>query len=595
MIEGIAVFAILVIALIAFATERVRIDLVALGIMVVLMLLGIVSPTEGIAGFANPATVTIAAMFVLSAGLQRTEVPALVGNYIIRVANKNERRIILLLMLSTGILSAFILNTAVVAVFIPIVLRISKEMDIPPSRLLMPMSFGAIMGGTITLIGTSTNLLVSNMATQAGLPPFGFFDFAPLGIITLLVGIVYMLTLGFHLLPSRPMEADLLGKYEVREYLSEIVVRPDSPLVGKNLGSLDLSERYDITILDILRDGRTIQLPGSSRRIWAHDVILVRGTLDQLLALQKNEKLEILPISKMKEKELLSQDDEIGLAEAVVAPASSILGFTIKELNFRRRYGVEAIGMLRRGMSLMGKFTHESIMPGDMFLVVGEKSNLTKLRNNPDFLLLLDVSLPRPSSPQAFWAIGIMTAVVIAAILGAPIVVSALAGALAMVVFGILSLDDAYAALDKRVLVLLAGILSLEAAMINSGLAQWAGDHLIAILGESSPWMLVGVFYLMSMLLTAAMSNQATAVVLAPLAISTAQALHASPIPLLMAIAFAASASFMTPVGYQTNTMIYNTGRYKFTDFTKVGLPLNLILLIISTILIPIFWPLFGK
>ena len=594
MIQGLFVLGILIIALVAFATERVRIDLVALGVMVALMVLGIITPMEGLSGFSNPATVTIAAMFVLSAGLQRTEVPALVGNYIIKLADRSERRIILLLMLTTAILSAFILNTAVVAVFIPIVLRISREMDIAPSRLLMPTSFGAILGGTLTLIGTSTNLLVSSIAVQSGLPPFGFFDFAPLGLATLLAGVAYMLLIGRRLLPKRPVESDLLGKYEVREYLSEIVVRPDSPLVGKNLGSLDLTERYDIAVLDILRDGRTIQLPGSSRRIWANDVILVRGSLEQLLALQKTEKLEIMPISKMKER-TLAMDDEIGLAEVVVAPSSSILGLSIKELNFRQRYGVEAIGMLRRGMSLIGKFTHESIMSGDMLLVVGEKRNLARLKNNSDFLLLVDVDMPVPAvrTSKAACAIGIMTAVVVAAIFGAPIVVSALTGALLMVAVGVLTLDEAYASLDKRVLVLLAGILSLEAAMVNSGLAQWLGDAMLNVFGNAESWVLVGLFYLMSMLLTAAMSNQATAVVLAPMAISTAQTLGASPAPFLMAITFAASASFMTPVGYQTNTMIYNTGRYKFTDFTRVGAPLNILLLILSTLLIPIIWPLY--
>ncbi len=594
MTEGLLVLGILVIALVAFATERVRIDLVALLVMVALMVLGIVTPVEGLSGFANPATVTIAAMFVLSAGLQRTEVPAIVGTHIIRLGGDSERRIIPLLMLTTAALSAVILNTAVVAVFIPIVLRISKKMDIPPSRLLMPTSFGAILGGTLTLIGTSTNLLVSSIAAQNGLPSFRFFDFAPLGIVTLVVGVLYMILVGRRFLPRRPVESDLLGKYDVREYLSEIVVQPDSPLVGKKLGELDLAERYDITILDILRDGRTILLPGESRHIRANDVVLVRASLDQLLALQETEKLEIMPLSKMKEQ-YLAGGDEIGMAEVVVAPASSILGFTIKELNFRQRYGVEVIGMLRRGMTLSGKFTYESIMPGDMMLVVGEKRNLTKLRKNPDFLLLLDVERPVPvlRNSKAMWAIGIMTAVVVAAILGAPIVVSALAGALLMILAGILTLDEAYASLDKRVLVLLAGILSLEAAMLNSGLAQWMGDVMLNVLGDASPWLLVGAFYLMSMLLTAAMSNQATAVVLAPLAISTAQTLGASAVPFLMAITFAASASFMTPVGYQTNTMIYNTGRYKFTDFTRVGLPLNILLLLVSTLLIPIFWPLY--
>jgi len=595
MIEGMLVLGILIIALALFATERVRVDLVALGIMVTLMVLGIISPMEGIAGFSNPATVTIAAMFVLSAGLQRTDVPGMVGNYIIHFSDKSETRIILLLMVTTAILSAFILNTAVVAVFIPIVLRISKEMAIPPSRLLIPTSFGAIMGGALTLIGTSTNLLISSIAVQSGLPAFGFFDFAPLGLITLLAGILYMIFIGHRLLPRRSMDSDLLGKYEVRKYLSEVVVSPNSTLVGKNLGKMALAERYDITVLDILRDGRTILLPGRSRHIRANDVVLMRGSLEQLLAVEKTEGLEIKPISKMKEK-ILSQGDEIGMAEVVIAPAATILGFTIRELDFRETYGVEVIGILRRGMTLTGKFTHESIMPGDMLLVIGEKRSLAKLNNDADFLLLVDVPMPATHHAhkwRAFLAVGIMTAVVVTAILGEPIVVSALAGALLMVATGILSLDDAYASLDKRVLVLLAGVLSLEAAMVNSGLAQSLGDALLNVLGTAEPWLLIGTFYLISMLLTAAMSNQATAVALAPLAISTAYTLHANPIPLLMAITFAASASFMTPVGYQTNTMIYNTGRYRFMDFTRVGLPLNILLLILSTFFIPIIWPLY--
>ena len=596
MTEGVIVLAILIAALVAFATERVRVDLVALGIMVTLMVLGIVSPAEGLSGFANPATITIASMFVLSAGLQRTNLPALVGAHIVQIAQKSERRLILLLMLTTALLSAFILNTAVVAVFIPIAMRIAREMKLSPSRLLMPISFGAILGGTLTLIGTSTNLLVSSIAAQSGLEPFSFFAFAPFGLITLAAGLLYMATIGRKLLPDRPIESDLLDKYHVREYLSQIAVKPNSPLIGKKLGDLDLGKRFDITILDILRDGRTILLPGASRHIRANDIILVRAPLDKLLELQKIEGLEIVMPEELS-PQVLEKRNDLGMAEVVVAPQASIIGFTIKELNFRRRFGVVAIGMLRRGMSLTGKFTHEPIMPGDMLLVAGEKKALVNLSNNPDFLLLLDVetplSQPRLSNTQAYWALGIMAAVVITAILGIPIVVSALAGALAMVVAGVLSLDEAYASLDKRVLVLLAGVLSLEAAMINSGLDQWLSATFLRVLDGAPPWLLVGAFYFISTLLTAAMSNQATAVVLAPIAISTAHAMNANPTPFLMAITFAASASFMTPVGYQTNTMIYNTGKYRFFDFTRVGLPLNLILLILGAIFIPIIWPLY--
>ncbi len=597
MIEGLTVLVILVIALVAFATERVRVDLVALGVMVTLMVLGIVTPQEGLAGFSNPATVTIATMFILSAGLQRTNLPALAGERLIHLANKSERRLIFWLMLSTALLSAFILNTAVVAVFIPIALRIAREMKLAPSRLLIPISFGAILGGTLTLIGTSTNLLISSIAAQSGLEPFSFFMFAPFGAISLAAGVLYMVILGRKLLPDRPIETDLLDKYHVREYLSQIRVRPDSPLIGKKLGELDLGKRFDITILDILRDGRTILLPGASRHIRANDVILVRAPLDKLLELQKIEGLEIV-LPEDLPPHLLEKREDLGMAEVVVAPQASIIGFTIKELNFRQRFGVVAIGMLRRGMSLTGKFTHEPIMPGDMLLVVGEKKDLIRLSNNPDFLLLVNVEPPfasilSPQPTQAVRAMAIMIGVMVAAVLGAPIVVSALAGALLMVITRVLTLDEAYAALDKRVLVLLAGILSLEAAMENSGLASWLSQALLQWLDPAPPWVIVGVFYLLSMLLTSAMSNQATAVVLAPLAISAAHMMHANPIPLLMAVTFAASSSFITPVGYQTNTMIYNTGNYRFLDFTRVGLPLNLLLLVLATIFIPIIWPLY--
>lgn len=588
--DALIVLAILVAALVAFVSDRMRIDLVALLVMVTLMVLGIVTPQEGLAGFANPATVTIATMFVLSAGLQRTHLPAVVGNYLVQLARGSETWLIFWLMVATALFSAFILNTAIVAVFIPIALRIAREMEISPSRLLMPISFGAMLGGTLTLIGTSTNLLISSIAVEAGLSPFSFFAFLPFGLMTLVVGVLYMLTLGRRLLPHRPVEEDLLDKYHVREYLSQIEVKPGSTIIGKRLRDLNLSEQYDVTVLDILRDGRSISLPGASQTIQAHDVILVRAPLDKLLALQRVEGLQLVASDQLLASRL-TQEGELGMAEVVVAPQASIQGFSIKELNFRQRFGVLAIGMLRKGMSLTGKFTHEPIMAGDMLLVVGDRPNLVRLSQSPDFLLLVDVPMPETRHTRAVWAFLIMAGVVVATLLGMPIVVSALAGAVLMVLTGVLTLDEAYHALDKRVLVLLAGILSLEAAMVNSGLAQWLGDGLLQVLGQAEPWMLVGAFYLMAMLLTAVMSNQATAVILAPIAISTAQELGASPVPLLMAITFAASASFLTPVGYQTNTMIYNTGNYRFTDFTRVGLPLNVLLLILATICIPWIWP----
>ncbi|NUQ38860.1 MAG: SLC13 family permease [Caldilineales bacterium] len=589
--DGLLVLALLLTAVILFASERWRVDFIALGVMIALMVSGIITPAEGVAGFVNPATITIAAMLVLSAGLQHTGALNELAERIVQTAGHSETRLLITLMLTVALISAFVLNTAVVAVFIPLVLKIGDDLHISPSRLLMPLSFASMLGGTLTLIGTSTNLLVAGIAQKAGVYTFRMLDFTPLGIIVLLAGLAYILLIGRRLIPARQGEGNLLDKYGVREYLSEVVVLPESPLVGKRLVESDLGARFDITVLDILREGRTIHLPGSSRHFRPGDVILVRAPLQQLLAVQESEGLAISPLRKLA-PELLEKRESVALAEVVVAPHSSLVGHSFKEVNFRQRFGAVAVGIQRRGQPVFGKLGHESLMAGDMLLLLGRPEAMVALRQSPDFLLLLDVPLPARRR-QASWAVGVMAAVVLATFFDLlPVMVSALAGAFALVLFGVIDLDEAYAALDKRVLVMLGGILSLEAAMEHSGLAQWLANHVVDLLGPSHPWLLVAAFYFMAMMLTEAMSNQATAVVLAPLAISTAQALGASPVPFLMAVTFAASASFMTPVGYQTNTMVYGVGGYRFLDFTRVGAPLNLLLWILSSLFIPIIWPL---
>ncbi len=337
-IEGLIVLIILVVSVILFATERFRVDFIALGIMITLIVLGIVTPQEGVAGFVNSATVTIAAMFILSAGLQRAGALNSLGDLVKNYVGTREIQAMLVFMVTAAVLSAFMLNTAVVAVFIPMAIMVAKDAGIAPSRILMPLSFGAMLGGTMTLIGTSTNLLVNGIAIQSGLPAFGMFEFAPLGIIVLVVGVVYMMTLGRRLLPQRFLEDDLLDRFGIREYLSEVVILPNSNLIGKQLSELDLGARFDITILDILRDGRTIQLPGATRHIRPDDVILVRASLDELLTIRESEGLELLPARKHGE-DLLGSANDVGMAEAVVAPGSPLIGYSLKEVGFRQRYG----------------------------------------------------------------------------------------------------------------------------------------------------------------------------------------------------------------------------------------------------------------
>ncbi len=590
--QGIFVLSLLGVTLIIFITERFRLDYVALGLMMVLMVSGIVEPEQAVAGFVNPATITIAAMFVLSAGIQYTGVLNDVGDWVVKVAGASELLLMALLMICVAVLSTFILNTAVVAVFIPLVFRIARDLDLAPSRLLIPVSFAAMLGGTTTLIGTSTNLLVSSLAQSAGLPPFRMLDFAPLGVLILLAGLLYMLLIGRHLLPNRTIEADLVDRYGLREYLSEIRVLPESNLVGKTLANAELLQRYDVAVLDILRDGRAIRMPSASRTIRANDVLLVRASVEQLLSIQADAGLVISPAHEHW-PDFWEQKDQLGLAEVVISGKSTLIGYSLQELNFRQRYGVAAIGIRRGGMQLFSNLGHETLMAGDMLLLIGEREAMNQLPQNPDFLLLQNIELPtrKHASP---WVAGIVLGMVLAILMGwLPVMVAALLGAFLMVALGVLTLDEAYAAMDKRVLVMLGGILALESAMQNSGLAEWLAHVVLQNLGEASPQVMIAAFYLLAMGLTEAMSNQATAVVLTPLAVSTAQSLGANPTPFLMAITFAASASFMTPVGYQTNTMVYSSGNYRFFDFTRVGAPLNFILWVISSLAIPIIWPLF--
>ncbi len=591
-LQGIIILVLLVVTVVLFATERFRLDYVALSVMMVLMLFGLVTPNQAVAGFANPATVTIAAMFVISAGIQYTGVLDMVGDWVVKLAGTNQQLLMLMLMLSVAVLSSFLLNTAVVAVFIPLVFRIARDMDMAPSRLLIPVSFAAMLGGTTTLIGTSTNLLVSTLAENAGLPPFGMLDFAPLGIIILIAGILYLLLIGRHLLPDREIAPELVDRYGLRKYLSEVLVLPDSVLVGQTLANAELLKRYDVSVLDILRNGRAIRMPSASRTIRAHDILLVKASVEQLMSIQADAGLVISP-SHEHWPDFWHEQDRLALAEVVISGKSSLIGYSLQEINFRQRYGMAAIGLRRGGMQLFSKLGYETLMAGDMLLLIGEKEALQKLPQSPDYLLLHNLEVPRrkPSWP---WVVGIVVAMVVTILLGwLSVMVSALLAAFLMVSAGVLTLDEAYAALDKRVLVMLGGILSLEAAVQNSGLGVWLAQQILAGLGDMQPWVLIAAFYLLAMGLTEAMSNQATSVVLAPLAISTAHTLGANPTPFLMAITFAASASFMTPVGYQTNTMVYSSGNYRFFDFTRVGAPLNLLLWVISTVMIPILWPLY--
>ena len=594
------VLVLLVAAVALFATEKLPVELVSLLILGILLLIAVAGPAmgmvqadkwitlqDGLSGLSNPAVVTVAAMFVLSAGLEKTGALGAVGRMFIRVG-RNQTALMIVIMLGVGVVSAFINNTATVAVFLPLVLLVCARYNVPPSRMLIPLSFASQFGGVCTLIGTSTNLLVSSISQKAGYGAFSMFEFGPLGLILLGVGTVYLLVAGRWLIPAR-RSAQLAETYQLREYLTEVRVLPDSPLIGKTVAESKLGERHDVNVLEILRGERRIWTPQDAQ-LTAGDILLVRGKVKSLMDLRSSTGLEIEPEFQLKDNTLEKQD--LILAEALVSPRSALAGRTLASADFRWRYGAIVLALQRQGHLLREKLASVRLRFGDALLLLLRKQDLPHLQTNDNLIMLSEVDTPMRRKGKALVALAIIGAVVsVAAATGAPILVCAILGALAMVLTNCLSIEQAYRAIDWKVIFLLAGVLPLGIALERSGGAQFLADNALGRMGQFGPIAALATIYLLTAILTEVMSNNASAVLLAPIAISTAINLGVDPKPMLMAVTFAASTSFATPVGYQTNTMVYGAGGYRFADFIRVGLPLNVIFWALAVWFIPRFWP----
>jgi di/tricarboxylate transporter len=580
------VLAILVGAVALFISEKYPIDLVALMVLGTLLGLGLVTPAQGISGFSNPATVTVAAMFVLSAGLQKTGAAGTMGRLLVRYG-RNHFLALIVVMGSVGVMSAFINNTAAVAVFIPLVMIVANKRKIAASRLLIPLSYASQFGGVCTLIGTSTNLLVSAISDEAGFGAFSMFEFSRMGLILFVAGFLFFLVFGRWLLPERQAQ-QLSAAFELGEYITELRIGATSPLIGKTVQQSRLSEDHDITVLRLLHGEEKIWAP-LRQPLAEGDVLLVRGSVKQLVGLRTTTKLELNVEFKLQDETL--QSGELRLVQALVAPGSKLVGQTLKDLDFRNRYKGLVLAVQRRGEAIRNKLNTIELGLGDALLIQAPDAQIERLRADENFIVLDEVEDAGMRRHKVPLVLGIITAVVgLAALNIMPILVTAVLGCLALVLTGCLDLEEAYAAIDWKVIFLLAGILPLGLAMQNSGAAPWIAESAIGRVGGLGPIAVLAVFYLLTSILTEAMSNNAAAVLLAPIAISTAQQLGIDPRPLLMAITFAASTGFSTPVGYQTNTMIFNPGGYKYTDFLRTGVPLSIIFWILSVIFIPRFW-----
>ncbi|HUO84463.1 MAG TPA: SLC13 family permease [Thermoanaerobaculia bacterium] len=589
-LEAYLVIGLLIAALALFLTERVAVELVALLVLSTLLLSGMLTMEEGLSGFSNPATITIGAMFILSAGLFRSGSLNWLGTLFGRLARFNRWLTILAMMVTIAAISGFINNTAAMAIFLPLALAVARDTRTSPSRLLMPLSFAAIFGGTCTLIGTSTNLVVHSIALERGYDGFGMFEFARLGLIMTAAGMAYMMLVGIRSIPERRPAADLVESFGLGDYLTEIVLLPEAKSVGRRISESPLVTEVEVTIVEILRDGRRIPVPTGEALLKAHDVLVVRCDAGKIQKLQERHGIQLRPHMKWKEQDLEGAE----LVEAVIAPNSMLVGRSIREINFRNLFGATVLALRHRGRLLREDLADESLSGGDTLLMEVRRGHISQLRGRRDFVLVSELGLPQFRREKILPAVGIVAAVVAAAAIGiAPIVVTAIAGAALMLLVGCLSLEEAYRSVEWKVIFLLAGILPLGLAIEKSGLAALLSQFLVSSVGEwGGPVAIISVLYLATSLLTEMMSNNATAVLLAPIALASSEALGIHPQPLLIAVTFGASASFMTPIGYQTNTMIYGAGRYRFRDFLRVGIPLNLLFWLLATILIPRLWPL---
>ena len=574
-------------AVVLFIWERFSVDTVAIMVMIALMATGILTPAEGFSGFSNSATLTVGAMFVISAAVFKSGILNNVSIFLVRIGRINFTLCLLAIMLISGVLSAFINDTAVVALFMPVVIQVARESNISPSKLLMPLSFGALMGGVCTLIGTSTNILVSGIVAEQGLEPFGMFEMSPAGIWFLVVGVLYMVVLGQFIIPSRKSNLAVVDEFDMGHYLAEIKLFHNSKSVGTTVENCPLVKDLDIEILQVIRSDGRVEFPMPYTELQEGDVLKVRCDVGKVKKLANREGI------KVKGDYGEMEGNEIFLYETLVGPNSPFVGKSLAEIQFKDTYrGASVLAIRSRKSIIHEKIGHTKLRAGDILLVRSEKSVIRRLRKNQNLLLISENEQGKVDYKKIAFTLLVVSAVmVVAAMEWMPIVLTAAIGVVILIVFGMIKPEEAYKSIEWKVLFMLAGVLSMGVALQKTGAADLLSNYIINNLGEYGPQVVLSFFFLLSFSLTNVMSNNATAALLAPIAIVSAQAMGVNTRPFLMAITFAASLSFMTPIGYQTNTMIFAPGNYKFRDFLKVGTPLNLLLWLLATWMLPKIYP----
>jgi di/tricarboxylate transporter len=585
----IIVLVLLGVSLILFVSQALAVELVALLVALSLMATGILTPADAVAGLSSPAVVAVACMFIVSAGLTRTGVLERVSHrFITRVGKGRSSFMIFVLMIVVGILSAFINNTPIVVMFIPIILALAREFDIPPSKLLIPLSFSAMFGGSCTLIGTSTNIIVSLLSEESGHRAFGMFEPTRLGILFFVVGMVYMTTFGRRILPVRPGLVGLEGSRSQELYAAELKVCAESPLIGKPASLI--SANGELVVVQIIRDGSIMRGTTEDVTLEEGDVLLLSGKASGLVDIQQ-KKLLTLP-EELGGESVRFDPKNMMLMELLVRHDGDWVGQTIAGLKLRQRRRMTVMALQRGGQHVMEKLSDVILRAGDIVLAFGEENVVRNFVSTNNYIVLDDVQDHVVYRNKARLAMLILVLIVLGAgLFGLPILPLALGGAVAMVMGRCVSLKEAYRAVDLRLLLLLAGMMALGKAIHETGLASLL-SYPIKLSASLGTWAAVGTTYLFATLLASVVTTATSAVLLVPVVLDVAPLLgFDDPTGLLMAVMFGASACFLSPIGYQTNVLVYTPGNYRFTDFTRVGAPLTVAFAVISAFLIPRLWP----
>ena len=582
------------VAVVVFVRELFPIEVTALGLLSILVVAGILDVEDALSGFSSTAAVAIGSLFVLSHALTKTGLLETVASRMGDGAQERPWLTIGLLLVLVAMGSSILNNTAVVALSIPLALKLCHRLGVSPSRVLLPLSFASILGGTLTLIGTSTNLLVNSVIKDGDEPPLGMFEFTPLGAILAVAGLVYVILAARRMLPARAESGELTRKYRVGEFLAELAVGENSRLVGRDLSHDHINERYGVTVLEVIRPPEEVFLEEAcSITLQQDDLLVVQGDVDDILRLRREQQLTTLPEIKLGDEELMAGGQ---LVEAWVVPGSPMIGRSLKQLDFHQKYGAYVLAINRVKKTVRRRVADTILRLGDALLILIPPDRVEKLEKTRDLVVFREREASLRKGRLWWLPVPMLPLVVLAAAFGwLDIAIAALVGAVVILLFGVITPQEAYRSVDWPVIFVIAAFVPLGHAFETTGTAEYLAR---SVLGISSwvpphlqPYAVLAMVYLVTVVLTQIASNNAAAVVVAPIALSLGPALGVDSRPFIIAVCFAASAAFMTPMGYQTNLMVHTAGEYRFGDYLRFGAPLNLLAMVVAMALIPYFWP----